>query len=200
MGPKIAIIGGGIGGLTAAVALARKGLAAEVYEQAPALEEVAAGVGPWPNAMTALEPIGLSGKVARLAAKVSRQGRPCQGSRGARLAVPSYLLIHTDTCAGARARSMTVARSLASGSRVTSKASYGDRDVKRASIDLDLDALAVPDPVPGGWDNGAAVTRICKHDTGQVAQDVRDRDGHLAHRDPRAWASAGGTELRRYRC
>jgi salicylate hydroxylase len=46
MGPKIAIIGGGIGGLTAAVALARKGLAAEVYEQAPALEEVGAGVGP----------------------------------------------------------------------------------------------------------------------------------------------------------
>jgi len=74
MGPKIAIIGGGIGGLTAAVALARKGLAAEVYEQAPALEEVGAGVGLWPNAMTALEPIGLSGKVARLAVKVSRQG------------------------------------------------------------------------------------------------------------------------------
>ena len=53
MGPKIAIIGGGLGGLTAAVALARKGLAAEVYEQAPALEEVGAGVGLWPNAMTA---------------------------------------------------------------------------------------------------------------------------------------------------
>jgi heterodisulfide reductase subunit A-like polyferredoxin len=42
-GPKIATIGGGIGGLTAAVALARKGLAAEVCEQAPALEEVGAG-------------------------------------------------------------------------------------------------------------------------------------------------------------
>jgi 2-polyprenyl-6-methoxyphenol hydroxylase-like FAD-dependent oxidoreductase len=74
MGPKIAIIGGGIGGLTAAVALARKGLAAEVYEQAPALEEVGAGVGLWPNAMTALEPIGLSGKVARLGVTVARQG------------------------------------------------------------------------------------------------------------------------------
>lgn len=37
-GPKIAIVGGGIGGLTAAVALARSGLAAEIYEQAPALE------------------------------------------------------------------------------------------------------------------------------------------------------------------
>ena len=74
MGPKIAIVGGGIGGLTAAVALARRGLAAEVYEQAPVLEEAGAGVGLWPNAMTALEPIGLSGKVARLAVKVGRQG------------------------------------------------------------------------------------------------------------------------------
>ncbi len=74
MGSKIVIIGGGIAGLTAAVALARVGLAAEVYEQAPALEEVGAGVGLWPNAMAALEPIGLSGKVAQLAAPVSRQG------------------------------------------------------------------------------------------------------------------------------
>jgi len=74
MGPKIAIVGGGIAGLTAAVALARRGLVAEVYEQAPVLEEVGAGVGLWPNAMTALEPIGLAGKVARLAVNVGRQG------------------------------------------------------------------------------------------------------------------------------
>jgi 2-polyprenyl-6-methoxyphenol hydroxylase-like FAD-dependent oxidoreductase len=74
MGPKIAIIGGGIGGLAAAVALARNGLAAEVYEQAPVLEEVGAGVGLWPNAMTALAPIGLAGKVAQLAVKLDGQG------------------------------------------------------------------------------------------------------------------------------
>ena len=74
MGPKIAIIGGGIGGLTAAVAITRLGLAAEVYEQAPVLREVGAGVGLWPNAMTALEPIGLSGKVAQLTARVAGQG------------------------------------------------------------------------------------------------------------------------------
>jgi 2-polyprenyl-6-methoxyphenol hydroxylase-like FAD-dependent oxidoreductase len=74
MGLKIAIIGGGIGGLTAAVALARRGVAAEVYEQAPVLAEVGAGVGLWPNAMRALEPIGLAGKVAQLAVKVARQG------------------------------------------------------------------------------------------------------------------------------
>jgi 2-polyprenyl-6-methoxyphenol hydroxylase-like FAD-dependent oxidoreductase len=74
MEPKIAIIGGGIGGLTAAVALARRGLAAEVYEQAPVLEEIGAGVGLWSNALAALESIGLSGKVSRLAVQVARQG------------------------------------------------------------------------------------------------------------------------------
>jgi 2-polyprenyl-6-methoxyphenol hydroxylase-like FAD-dependent oxidoreductase len=76
MEPKIAIIGGGIGGLTAAIALTRKGLAAEVYEQAPVLQEAGAGVGLWPNAMTALESIGLSGKVAQLTVRVARQGLP----------------------------------------------------------------------------------------------------------------------------
>jgi 2-polyprenyl-6-methoxyphenol hydroxylase-like FAD-dependent oxidoreductase len=74
MGPKVAIIGGGIGGLTAAIALARQGLAAEVYEQAPVLEEVGAGVGLWPNALTALAPIGLAGRVAQLAVKLAGQG------------------------------------------------------------------------------------------------------------------------------
>jgi len=74
MGMKIAVIGAGIGGLTAAIALARQGMAVEVYEQAPALEEVGAGVGLWPNAIAALELIGLSGPVARLATKVDRQG------------------------------------------------------------------------------------------------------------------------------
>ncbi len=74
MGAKIVVIGGGIGGLTTAIALARQGLAVEVYEQAPALKEVGAGVGLWPNAMAAFERIGLADRVARLAARVDRQG------------------------------------------------------------------------------------------------------------------------------
>jgi salicylate hydroxylase len=72
-GPKIAVIGGGIGGLTAAIALTRRGLAVDVYEQAPALKEVGAGVGLWPNALAALASIGLAGQVARLAVEVAGQ-------------------------------------------------------------------------------------------------------------------------------
>jgi salicylate hydroxylase len=46
----IAVVGGGIGGLAAAAFLRRAGLAATVYEQAPALGEVGAGLVVAPNA------------------------------------------------------------------------------------------------------------------------------------------------------
>jgi 2-polyprenyl-6-methoxyphenol hydroxylase-like FAD-dependent oxidoreductase len=55
MRPAIVIIGGGISGLTAGIAFARNGLEAEIYEQAPELGEVGAGVGLWANAFRALE-------------------------------------------------------------------------------------------------------------------------------------------------
>jgi 2-polyprenyl-6-methoxyphenol hydroxylase-like FAD-dependent oxidoreductase len=66
MGPRVVVIGGGIGGLTAAVAFARRGIRAEIYEQAPELREVGAGVGLWPNAFRALAPLGLAEQVRGL--------------------------------------------------------------------------------------------------------------------------------------
>ncbi|MBA3506374.1 MAG: NAD(P)-binding protein [Betaproteobacteria bacterium] len=42
--PSVVLIGGGIGGLFAANALIAQGLRVSVYEQAPALGEVGAGV------------------------------------------------------------------------------------------------------------------------------------------------------------
>jgi len=41
----VLIIGGGIGGMTLAVALHKVGIAFDVYEQAPELTGVSAGVG-----------------------------------------------------------------------------------------------------------------------------------------------------------
>src|SRR6476659_4988532 len=52
---QIAIIGGGIGGLTAALALQQSGFQAEVFEQAPVLLDVGAAIAMWPNAMRVLE-------------------------------------------------------------------------------------------------------------------------------------------------
>ena len=56
---KVLIIGGGIGGLTAAIALRRKGIEADVHERSPILREVGAGISLWPNAVKALAQLGL---------------------------------------------------------------------------------------------------------------------------------------------
>jgi 2-polyprenyl-6-methoxyphenol hydroxylase-like FAD-dependent oxidoreductase len=56
---QVLIAGGGIGGLAAAVALHQAGIPVRVFEQAPELEEVGAGVSLWPNAMRVLARLGL---------------------------------------------------------------------------------------------------------------------------------------------
>ena len=53
------IAGAGIGGLCAALALARAGLRVSVFERAPLLEEAGAGIQLPPNAMRALDTLGL---------------------------------------------------------------------------------------------------------------------------------------------
>ncbi|HXI24152.1 MAG TPA: FAD-dependent monooxygenase [Pyrinomonadaceae bacterium] len=57
---RIAIIGGGIGGLTAALALRQFGFEPQVFEQAPNLLEVGAAILMWPNAMRVLSRLGLA--------------------------------------------------------------------------------------------------------------------------------------------
>jgi salicylate hydroxylase len=49
---EIAVVGAGIGGLTAALALIRAGFSVRIYEQATALGEVGAGITLSPNAMS----------------------------------------------------------------------------------------------------------------------------------------------------
>ncbi|MEN8840130.1 MAG: FAD-dependent monooxygenase [Octadecabacter sp.] len=63
-GRRICIIGGGIGGLTAALAFARSGAEVELHEQAPAFTEVGAGLQITPNGARALEALGLGGALA----------------------------------------------------------------------------------------------------------------------------------------
>ena len=67
---RAAVVGGGISGLSAAHALARRGIDVTVYEQAPALGEVGAGVFTYPNALRPLERMGLGPAFARVGAKV----------------------------------------------------------------------------------------------------------------------------------
>lgn len=56
---RVAIVGGGIGGLTAAIALLRTGIEVSVFEQTPELSEVGAGIQLGPNAVRLLRRLDL---------------------------------------------------------------------------------------------------------------------------------------------
>src|SRR6202163_957129 len=56
---RIAVIGGGIGGLTAALALRQAGFEVDVYEQAPELTQIGGGINMGPNAARVLRRLGL---------------------------------------------------------------------------------------------------------------------------------------------
>ena len=66
---SIAIIGGGIGGLTAAASLLHAGFDAHVYEQAKALGEVGAGINIGPNASRILHRLGIAEVLGRTGVK-----------------------------------------------------------------------------------------------------------------------------------
>ncbi|HET7304899.1 MAG TPA: FAD-dependent monooxygenase [Segeticoccus sp.] len=70
---KAVVIGGGIGGLASAVALSRAGHEVEVLEQAPEFSEVGAGLSLWPNAVRALDALGV-GNAVRARSATPRQG------------------------------------------------------------------------------------------------------------------------------
>ncbi|MFJ6674291.1 FAD-dependent monooxygenase [Actinosynnema sp. NPDC091369] len=63
---KAVVVGGGLGGVTAAVALRQVGWEVEVLERAPEFGEVGAGVGVMPNALRALAALGLADDVRRI--------------------------------------------------------------------------------------------------------------------------------------
>ena len=67
--PRIAIIGGGIGGLTLALALRQRGLRAEVYEQAQVLAEIGAAVALSANATRELDRLGLMPALSAVSAE-----------------------------------------------------------------------------------------------------------------------------------
>ena len=71
---RIAIIGAGIGGMTAALTLAQKGMQVSVFEQAPELSEVGAGITITPNATKGLIHLGLDEEMKQVGMAHRQQG------------------------------------------------------------------------------------------------------------------------------
>ena len=93
---KATIVGAGIGGLTAALALRQAGIEVEVYERASELREVGAGISLWANAIRALEKLGLGEELRAHSVAYSRtailrpDGRVIQES----VPTPALLVLH----------------------------------------------------------------------------------------------------------
>ena len=79
------VLGGGIAGLSAALALRRAGWAVELFEQAPALQPLGAAISLWPNAMAALRLLGVAAPIEAAAVPIAamllatQAGRPLLG-------------------------------------------------------------------------------------------------------------------------
>src|SRR5262245_18841235 len=66
---RIAIVGAGLGGLAAAIALRRQGFEVWIYEQAPELAEFGAGINISPNSVKFFQAVGLADRLHAIASE-----------------------------------------------------------------------------------------------------------------------------------
>jgi 2-polyprenyl-6-methoxyphenol hydroxylase-like FAD-dependent oxidoreductase len=103
---RIAIIGGGIGGLTAALTLRQAGFEPEVFEQAPELLEVGAAIAVWPNAMRILQRLGVGEEILQHAGTIEQvrwldsEGRGINSTRLPKSDAPAVALHRADLQTG----------------------------------------------------------------------------------------------------
>lgn len=81
MAQEVTVLGAGVAGLTTALALAQRGFAVTVLEQADAIREVGAGLQISPNAAVVLQALGLGGAL-QAAKGLAQAVRLCDGMTG----------------------------------------------------------------------------------------------------------------------
>ena len=72
---NIGILGGGIGGLSTAIALKQEGFDVSVYERHSKPTEIGAGIVCWPNASFVLEQLGVLDEVAKVSGSITHMNR-----------------------------------------------------------------------------------------------------------------------------
>lgn len=161
------IVGGGIGGLSAALALARAGHTADLMEQAPAFSEVGAGIQLGPNVVRRLRALGLGEALNAIVAHPERLcvssalngGRiatmPLAGAMEQRYGAP-YFTVHRADLHGLLLEAVRAqaegAVTLSTGARIERLSSRGDEVVCAATDDgraWEGDALVGADGVWG---------------------------------------------------
>lgn len=98
MAPRILIVGAGIGGLTLAHALRRRGLSFDIVDRAERWESVGAGLGLWCNALRVLDRLSLHEKIAAAGAPFT--GGSVTDARGRVLTRVDYSKTITDQTIG----------------------------------------------------------------------------------------------------
>src|SRR5262245_66458540 len=78
---RVIVIGSGIAGLSAAIGLRRVGIEVTLYERAPELREVGAGISLWANAIRALDYLGAGDAVRAVALALDQSELRAQEGR-----------------------------------------------------------------------------------------------------------------------
>jgi salicylate hydroxylase len=145
-GTRVIIIGAGIGGLAAGIALRQRGFDVRIFERSPKLEEVGAGLQVGPNAFKVLRALGLENELRRnafeptnmvslkwddatlrhrvplKATATAQYGAPYMTAHRAdlqrmlRAALPDDIIRLNATCTGATTRGTTAVARFADGS------------------------------------------------------------------------------------
>jgi salicylate hydroxylase len=170
-GVTAAVVGGGIGGLATAAALTRAGIQASVYEQAPELGEVGAGVLIGPNSVRLLHRLGLGEAIDEVGGWVG-EGSTYYRHDGARVAP----VMTTDSAGWAamygmhRADLIDVLRRAVPGDRIHPghRAVSFEQDADRARVVFENGAVAEADMVIAADGIHSALRRFVTEPTAPV--------------------------------
>ncbi|MBI1418328.1 MAG: FAD-binding protein [Limimaricola sp.] len=194
---RVTVVGGGIGGMAAALAFARRGAEVTVHEKSDALREVGAGLQITPNGAAVLAALGLdeaaTGHAIRAVAVAPMDaltGRPIARFDLSQLPGRPYRFFHRATLLGllaeaARAAGVTI-RTSSSATQATAAGavSFADGPASPAALSIGADGLhSVLRPVLNGAD--------APFFTGQVAWRAIVPAADLADPVARIWMAPG---------